>query len=226
MVDFQEVTSGYFDVLRIPVPGGRGFDRGDADRTVAIVNETMARRVGARIGSLITVEEDKHEVVGIAKDAYLSELDRVDETLYLPFTGKYGARLLVREHAAHALAALVARMEPRAELTLRPLKENVERWLRPSRVASAGGMGVLALAMASVGMFGVFAYSVRQRTREIGMRMALGAQRSRVVLEVLLSSSRAIGAGLAIGFAGALAASAWPVRAISKVDPMTALRCE
>ncbi len=264
MVLYQEISPRYFDVLRIPVVAGRVFDR---TGNFAMVNETMAKRFWpdrSPIGRSIRVGRETYEITGIAKDARVYDLDRVEPALYLPISGQVTPRILMRTEGTGALRrleAMVARAEPRATVHTNFLSTNVEKWLRPSRLGSAlaGALGVLALTLASVGMFGVFAYSVRQRTREIGTRMALGAPRGRIVLDVLLGSSRAVAGGLGAGFAGgliassliesglhgiarldpaayaavlaltavaALAASLWPARMISKVDPITALRCE
>jgi putative ABC transport system permease protein len=141
---------------------------------------------------------------------------------------------------------------------MRPLTDNLAPRVRKSRVAAimAGALGGLALMLASMGMFGVFAYLVQQRTREIGVRMALGARGPQVVAVVLRASAWAIGVA---GAAGAVAASRllgsylvglspldpiaygavllllgsagvlatyWPARRATRIDPVIGLRWE
>jgi ABC-type antimicrobial peptide transport system permease subunit len=125
----------------------------------------------------------------------------------------------------------VKQIEPRAQVRAEPLTASFSRKLQPSIYGSelAGFLGLLALAIASVGMYGVFAYVVGQRTREIGVRMALGAQASQIVRLVLGSSARALVCGLGCGIGGAAAvvlASAAPARRATRVDPVRALRWE
>jgi ABC-type antimicrobial peptide transport system permease subunit len=90
-----------------------------------------------------------------------------------------------------------------------PLRDNLDRWLRGPRLGAelAGGLGIFALMLATIGMAGVFAYAVQHRTKEIGIRMALGAQPAQTVRLVLGESSRAVAIGLAAGFGVALPAS-------------------
>jgi predicted lysophospholipase L1 biosynthesis ABC-type transport system permease subunit len=249
------------------VVAGRGFNQRDAGRKVAMINESMAKRhfPGRQpVGRSIQCGRESYEIIGVARDAHVSSLERLDAALYLPFSGNTQAHILIRTDtpgARERLTACVGRIEPRATVEVRSLVENLEMDLRPSRMASmvAGAMGALALTLSSIGMFGVFAYAVRQRTREIGMRMALGAGQGQVIRDVLCSSSRAVAGGLAAGLLGsvlaswliesglhgvtrldpatygvvlalvtvaALAASLWPARMISKIDPVVALRCE
>ena len=120
--------------------------------------------------------------------------------------------LLVRTHgtaASDAIAAAVARIDPSLRVQTRPLSASLEERRKAFRVGPilAGLLGVFALVLATVGMFGVFAYAVRRRTREIGIRMALGAQPADVVRLILAGHSRAVLTGLFVGLLGAVAAS-------------------
>ena len=120
-------------------------------------------------------------------------------------------QLFVRTHgtaASDAIAATMARIDPSLRLQTRPLSASLEERQKAFRVGPilAGLLGVFALVLATVGMFGVFAYAVRQRTREIGIRMALGAQPADVVRLILAGHSRAVGVGLFVGLLGAIAA--------------------
>jgi predicted permease len=217
----QSVTAGYFDVLRIPILRGRSFISADEGRPVALVNETLARLMwpdGSALGRTLTMNEKPHEVLGVVRDARTTHLDRVEPTLYRPVNmgtpdGVHGLPSVLIRHdtgvSQETMAALVARLDPRAEARLRRLSDNLDEGLQPVRVgaALAGVLGTLALVLATIGLAGVFAYVVQQRTREIGIRMALGARAGDVVRVVLGSSSRATILGLAVGFVGAVAAS-------------------
>jgi ABC-type antimicrobial peptide transport system permease subunit len=103
----------------------------------------------------------------------------------------------------------VKQIEPRAQVRAEPLSANFDRQMEPNLIgaALAGFLGLLALGIASVGMSGVFAYVVGRRTREIGVRMALGAQSGQIVRLVLGSTLRPLALGLGIGLALAAGAS-------------------
>jgi predicted permease len=227
MVQFHEVTSGYFDVLGIPVVAGRNFVREDFGRTVAMVNETAAKAnwPGQNpLGKTFDQGSKTWEVVGVAQDAYTTDLNAVQPTLYWPMSGSFDApQVLVAGGAAavQRIAGAVARIEPKAHVRSAPLADNFQDQLAPARYGAvlAGVLGILALALTSIGMSGVFAYVVRQRTREIGVRMALGAQPWQVVRLVLGSNFRALGAGLGVGLAGAAVLSRLLVHQLRQVQP-------
>jgi putative ABC transport system permease protein len=111
--------------------------------------------------------------------------------------------------ARDRITAIVHTLEPKGRVTFTPLAENLRARLEPARYAAilAGALGMLGLVLASIGMSGAFAYMVRQRTREIGIRMALGAQPAQVVRLVLGSNLRALAWGLLAGLAGAFFAT-------------------
>jgi predicted permease len=229
-VQVHDVTSEYFDVLAIPVVAGRNFARPDADRRVVLLNQTAAARLFAGmdpIGKRIIAGEE-HEVIGVVKDAYTTSLDGVEPTVYFPYSLHSGVPQLLVIDATPAvlerIAAAVRAIEPRARVTFTPLAENFRAQLEPARLAAtiAGALGILALALASIGMSGVFAYVVRQRTREIGVRMALGARAAQVVWLVLASNLRAVVWGLVVGLGGALTATRIlksMLNGVSPVDP-------
>jgi putative ABC transport system permease protein len=126
------------------------------------------------------------------------------------------------------LKRIVARIDPRIRIQTTPLSAHLEARVAESKWGPllAAVLGAFALALATVGMFGVFAYAVRQRTREIGIRMALGAQPSAVVRLVLAGHSRAVAAGLVVGLFGAVA---WSIvmrsrlHGLSPFDPVSYL---
>jgi putative ABC transport system permease protein len=210
MVGFNEVNGGYFAVLDIPVLTGRNLEEADAGRSVVLVNQEFARRFfdGSALGKTI-VTDKPFEIVGMVKDAYTSGLDELVPTIYFPIGGDSIPLALFRSTpgAAEAIAATAQQLDARAGTTFTPLSVNLEKYLQASQAgaAIAEGLGAFALALASIGMFGVFAYCVEQRTKEIGIRMALGARPKQVIRLVLGSSSRAVLVGFLLGFAGAAA---------------------
>jgi predicted permease len=212
-IEFIDVSPGFFDVLRIPIVAGRDFADTDTGRSVVIINESMARRYWPNdnpVGrSFIAGGRQLVEIVGIAGDAYMNGLDAIEPVYFQP---RMGAKLLLRTtkpSTAAAVTAVVERIEPQARVAVTPLQDRLESSLNELGFApmAASILGLFGLALATVGMFGVFAYVVRQRTREIGIRMALGAKSRDVVRLVLAGNSRAVMAGLGVGILGSLVAS-------------------
>jgi putative ABC transport system permease protein len=234
-ITYVNVSPGYLDVLRVPIIAGRDFERADAARPVALINESMARRYWPNdnpIGKTFFVgQSEAREIVGVVRNIS-SGLEEVYPAFYRPLGAstsgggvemRAGRRvvttdggpipqLLVRTTGAgvsEAIAAAVARLDPRVRVETRPLSASLEERRKGNRLGPilAGLLGVFALALATVGMFGVFSYAVRQRTREIGIRMALGAQPADVVRLILAGHSRAVSIGLVVGLIGAVAAA-------------------
>jgi len=217
----QAVSAGYFDVLRIPVLDGRNFTPSDEQRPVILVNEALAHAMwpeGRAVGRTVNANNKALEVVGVVRDARTTRLDGVEPTFYQPIDA--GARdsvhglpsVLIRNDTGpshETMAAIASRLDPRATVRLRRIADNIDEGLQPLRVGAglAGALGALALVLATIGLAGVFAYVVQQRTREIGIRIALGARPRQVVAVVLGSSARATGLGLLFGFVGAIAGS-------------------
>jgi putative ABC transport system permease protein len=232
MVQMHQVTGGYFEVLGIPLIAGRNFTRDDVARNVVLLNETAAHSLwGAEnpTGKTIDSNEKKWEVVGVVRDAYTTDLGMIQPTIYWPMTGSFGVpQLLIADSSATTkdrLAAIVHQLEPKGRLAFMPLTENLRSRLEPAKYGAtlAGALGLLALALASIGMSGVFAYMVRQRTREIGIRMALGAHPAQVVRLVLTTNLRALAWGLGVGLAGALAVTRLLQSMMNGVNPFDPL---
>ena len=228
MIQYQEVSAGYMDVLRIPILAGRDLEPTDAGRPVVSINDAMARRYWPNdnpIGKAFFVQQPgsrdlfPREIVGVVRTVKTTTSEQSlqrQAMFFAPFRGRAGGKnqtptLLVRTSAGaiEAVAKTVTRLDPRVRIRSTPLSASLRAMLDQTRWGPmlAGVLGSFALALATVGMFGVFAYAVRQRTREIGIRMALGARRSAVVRLVLAGHSRAVLVGLGLGWLGALAAS-------------------
>ena len=224
------VSPDYFAVLRIPVVAGRNFGPEDAGHDVILVNQVMADRYfpGENpIGKTILTGRPQ-QIVGVVRNAYTWGLDEVEPAFYTPISFVEPPHLLLRNTTSNmtALAAMTKRLDPRVQMHVKLLSDNLDRWLSASRMGAmvAGMLGILALLLASIGIAGVFAYSVQQRTHEIGVRIALGAQPRQVIAAVLGTSARSLVAGLAVGLAGALAASRFIRQylfGLSSLDPLT-----
>ncbi|HET9359148.1 MAG TPA: ABC transporter permease [Vicinamibacterales bacterium] len=229
-----DVSASYFSVLDIPVVVGRSFTDADRNRGLVVVNEAFARRFWGgddAVGRAFVANDRALEVIGVARDARLLGLDPAPPIYFQPLTGRRGPLfpvLLVRRQSADIddLSALITRVEPRAEVISTPMRNRLDFELSALRLAplAASGLGLFALGLATVGMFGVFAYAVRQRSREIGIRLALGARSRDLIRGVLSTSARAVVYGLVAGVLAAVGASQLlrgSLYGVSPLDPLT-----
>jgi predicted permease len=220
-VEYNEVGPDYFATMGIPLVSGREFTRADDERgaLVAIVNETMAAqywRGRNPVGERVQVKDRWMQVVGVAKDSkYRSVRETAKPFFYVPRRQNFsvGAALFIRtplspETVAVALArevhALDASLSPYELITL---QEQLDRSTSPQLVAVTlvGVLGGLALLLAVIGLYGVMAYAVSQSTRELGLRMALGAGASNLVQLVLSRGLALMAGGVLLGAAVAVA---------------------
>ena len=241
-VGFNEVTPDYFDTVGLPIVRGRKFTEEEmrAGAAVAVITESTARQLWPNqdpVGKLLQTKPDAafSQVIGVARDAQISRLGEIDPLfIYLPFDARSNIDLgvLVRtSRDAKEMAPLVrvaARaLDPTLFLQTSSMEERTasSELVRSARGASviSAGLGLLALLLAALGLYGVIAYSVAQRTHEIGIRMALGASRRNVVWLVLGQGMRLVGIGIALGVAGGTALSralsAW-LFGLSPFDPI------
>jgi putative ABC transport system permease protein len=224
----RAVSPGYFRTMGIPLRRGRVFDPSDrAGATpVVIVNQQLATRlwhgedpVGQRI-SFVGPGGPWLSIVGVVGDTRMTSPDTPPApALYLPFAQKRWdwlswSSLMVRiepgatSRVIDAIRVAVREADPNVPIqSLEPVTVLYGRSVDQRRFATVllTMFGLLALSLASVGVYGVVSYATAQRRREIGIRLALGAARSRVVSEVLRRSLRVAAAGVLIGLAGALA---------------------
>lgn len=244
-VSLQAVTPAYFRTLEIPVHRGRGFEPDDRTGApaVAVVTRSLARRywpdgdaVGRRIG-FVGPEGPWHEIVGVVGDARVWGPDRpAPETIYIPYAQRAWwwmswMGLLVRtDGQVEGLARLVEREVWRLDdrLPVRRFATVPELYAESTarrRFAASllVGFALAALLLGSVGVYGVLAYSVARRRREIGIRMALGAPARSVAGAVLKEGLGLVAAGVVIGLAGALALTRFLRSLLFEVEPVDPL---
>jgi predicted permease len=218
----MSVSPEFFDTMEIPRLAGRGFTAADtkASPKVAVINETAAKRLfpnesalGKRVG-FSRETNGEYEIIGVTRDTkYHSLRDPPPPTLYQLYSQSpiRGMAFVLRTAGDPAAMTETVRNAVRQVDATVPLTniatqtEQVERRFAQERLfANACSLfGALALLLAAVGLFGLMSYNVARRTNEIGIRMALGAQRSRVVRMVLTESLVLVGIGVVIGLGAA-----------------------
>jgi putative ABC transport system permease protein len=220
------VGPNYFRTMGIILLGGRDFSvKDDLNQSkVAIINESFARRYfsnGVAMGkqlNLGTGPEDAAEIIGIARDSRNQSLTGISQPMfYLPFTQNYESEMALHirttfdpEKIVPAIKSIVASLDAGLPIyNIRTLIEQKERALYTERIAATllGGFGLITLLLVALGLYGVIAYSVTQRTHEIGIRIALGANRLNIYQLIVGEGVWVIVTGLLIGLAGAFAAT-------------------
>jgi macrolide transport system ATP-binding/permease protein len=235
-----EISPNYFQLLGVPIVRGRGFDPGEtsADQHVIIVSESTARKfwpgedpIGKRV--LLSDYKVYQQVVGVSKDIRATGLAAVDPAFVYFAAGPkthLGLSLLVRGAAGVPAIAKAIREETQALdsnvlVHSGTLEDNLALFQLPSRILSilAFALGLAGLLLASLGIYGVMAYAVTQRTKEIGIRMTMGAQRGDVMQLILAQSMRPVAIGVAVGLAAGAGVSrvlASLLYGVSPLDPL------
>jgi predicted permease len=222
---FNEVGPGYFSTLGIPLLAGRDFTRADALTAppVAIVNQAFAKKfnlgrdaVGKRMSNKGSNTPLTMEIVGMVKNAKYSDVKReIPPLFFIPYRQDetigqinfYVRTATEPERFLSTIPKLLARLDANLPVeNLRTLPQQVRENVFLDRFISvlSASFACLATLLAAVGLYGVLAYTVSQRTREIGLRMALGAAPSRVRAMVLRQVGVMVGVGGAIGLAAAV----------------------
>ena len=220
---FNTVGSDYFRTLRINLVGGRPFEDRDDETAgpVVIVNDTLAQRFwgGATnaIGKRIRVADgDWRTVIGVAADIKYSRINEPRRPyLYLPFLQSYRSSMILHTRGTAPAAVLVEQARARiaaldADLPIlyaRPLAERISGALMVFSLTATMlfVFGAAGMALAAMGTYGLVSYTVKQRTHEIGIRMALGASNLSVVRDFLGRGLRLGAVGAAVGIVAALA---------------------
>jgi putative ABC transport system permease protein len=243
--NIRVASANYFQALGIPLAQGRNFaesDKADATR-VAIINQSLAEKLfGGRsaVGRRLlfpSFPNQSVEIVGVVGDVKTTGLDQaVRPVLYYPFTqnASIATNLVLRAKADAAAVANAARNECRAlepdvaifnVQTMETLIEQTPAaFMRRAPAWLTGIFAGVALLLAALGVYGVVSYSVSQRTREIGVRMALGARRADILKLVLRQGLSLTLIGVATGTVAALALTRWLdslLYEVSARDPLT-----
>ena len=242
-IDINTVSPEYFSLVAIPIVRGRTFMSADLDGQShpVIVTEATARRYWPGqdpIGKVLVVTkgpkgEEPLEVVGVARDAQVSRVVEVASSyMYLPAGASVqgGLNLLVRSRSEFTAVASMIRgvarqLAPGLVVGVNPLEDNLSFWRTLARLVAglSGSLSMLALVLASLGVYGVVSYVVSRRLREVTIRMMLGATIRDVQRMILRQTLRPVVVGVVAGIAGGAAASTIlesVLFGVSRFDPM------
>jgi len=247
-----DVGPEFFQVMRIPIVAGRAFTRHDAEgsRGASVINQTLAKKFFPNqnpVGKRFNTDDSPdrriwYEVVGVCADTYFTSLKQKPEALHFDLYRQQhdirGVTYIIRtpmqpEAIVPSLRAAVQKIDKDLPLIdIRTQQQQIDSTMQQERIFASltVGFGVLALALACIGIYGIMTYTVTQRTNEIGIRLALGAQRGRVRVMVLRESTWLTVFGIGAGLAATLALSRLVksmLYGLSPTDPisLTAAAC-
>ena len=238
-VKFNTIGPNYFRTMGIPLLRGRDFDQRDAPDSpkVLIVSQTMARRfwpnedaVGQFVHAAYDPDSVNRQIVGVVGDARINSIEEAPEPyMYVPYLQSRRELIMLLAETtgdplrlAGPLRAEVKALDDQAPLLqISTLGLVIRSSVYEQQIAATfvGGLGAIALFLAAIGLYGVISYAMVRRTREIGIRMALGAQRRDALRLVLGQGIRLAAIGIAIGFAGALAVTRFLGQVLYGVSP-------
>ncbi len=242
------ISPDYFKTMQAALAAGREFTAADLPQRlpVVVVNEALVRRYfaglspAAALGKRLVVGGEPHVIVGVARDAkQLSLAAAQDPYVYLDLDQHYRPGVSIHLRAAGgdlvgpaglaSLAATLRRevrsLDPKVELfDVKPISRQLDLPLLPQRMAvgALAGMGALALVLALVGLYAATAYALSRRTREIGIRIALGAGHRQLLAAVLRDGMTQAIAGVGIGLVASLAAARFAASLLYEVSPADA----
>ena len=214
------VTAEYFQTLGIPIRRGRQFTEEDArsGASPAVISHAMANRFWPGADPIGQRFKDSsgtsHEIIGVVADISSRQVGKFDGPLfYTPASPSKltGLSFVLRTNenlpaSVSAIREVARSLDKDAFVVAEPLEENVRRMLEPARTGAwfSGTVSLLALLIAATGIYGMLSYHVVERTSEIGIRMALGAQRRNVLLLIVSDGMKLAAIGIAIGLAAAI----------------------
>jgi MacB-like protein/FtsX-like permease family protein len=228
------MSPGYLEAAGTRLLAGRDVSWHDTTEapSVAVVNETFARKMWGEtlpIGQTVYISERLTEVVGVAEDGkYQNLMESPQAAVYLPLPKNMGTEvvLVVRSRlpageSAAALRRTLSGMEPSVPVTLRSWPDALIHQLFPARVAAValGAMGFTAAMLAVTGIFGMAAYTVSRRKKELGIRAALGARKTHVMNAAVGRPTVLLGIGSAVGLLGGILTSRFLGRIVYQADP-------
>jgi predicted permease len=239
-VSANEVSAEYFQTIGIPLRRGRYFTDEDArsGQAPAVISQTMANRFwpgtdpSAPLGKRFKDNTGTaHEIIGVAADISSKHIGKLDGPFfYTPaspnkLTG-HSFVLRTNDNAAASLGVVrqVARsLDQNVFVSVEPLEENVRRGLEPARMSAwfSGTISLLALLIAATGVYGMLSFLVVERTSEIGIRMALGAQRRDVLFLIVGDGMKLAGVGIVIGVAASIVLTKVMSSMVFGLDPAT-----
>lgn len=234
-VEYNQVGPGYFGTVGVPLVSGRAFTAVDDQNTqpVAIVNERMAAEYwGGRnpVGSRLKVKDRWLQVVGVSRVSKYESITEPDQPFfYVPLKQDFSGRVVLNVRTtrrpadvASSLAAALRSLDP----TLTPfevvtVRDRIDRATSSQRVAVTllEGFGALALVLAAIGLYGVMSYVVSQSTREMGLRLSLGATTSALFRTVLARGAVLTAAGLVVGGIAAFGLARYGAALLYHVSP-------
>jgi len=241
--DYNVVTPDWFRTMGIPMVAGRDFtsqDKGDAPGVV-IVNEAMARRFWPErnpVGQRFEVGEKRRrvvEIIGVTRNSKHRALDEEPRpVMYIPLSQQYEGEMILNLRSAGdplgqvaAVRQVARRLDPNLPLfEIKTMTQRLNDSFWPTRTMSnlVGIFGAIALLLACAGLYGVLSYAVAQRTREIGLRLALGAQTGDVLRLIIRQGLRLTLGSLALGLIAAFGLTrvlAGFLHGVSATDPLT-----
>jgi predicted permease len=230
------VTPGYFQALQIPVKSGRTFTRADdtEKRNVLVVNESMARKIWGHedpVGKILYSGKQAGEVIGVVGDVRNEALSgEARDAIYMPtpLAPRSSFNLFIRTKGDPLRSVSAIRQaiwsvdKDQAVSDIATMQQVVSEHVAQPRFFTIllSVFGALAITLAAIGAYGVISYSVRERTQEFGIRMALGADRGQVLGLVLKRAMGLVAIGLGFGLVGALITARFLSTLLFGVKPM------
>jgi predicted permease len=237
-VYFNSISPAYFETIGMSLVAGRSVADSDGATgvKVAVVNETLVRRflpgqnaVGRRLTIGRNANRQDLHIIGVVRDAKYQRLQEEPRSIaYVPWLQHDQENLFAEVRATGATAPLaeairreIRALDPIVPVRFQTVDDRIRESLVTERVMAllATGLGVSALALACAGLYGLLAYAVSKQTRDIGVRLALGAERGRVLRSILSESVILAALGTAAGLAGAIALGRFAANLLFDLSP-------